>query len=873
MKTDEIRDRFLAYFKKKGHTLVRSDSLVPQNDPTLLFTGAGMNQFKDYFLGLKHDLKRAASSQKCLRTGDLDEVGRTPFHHSFFEMLGNFSFGDYFKREAILWAWEFLTEQMGLEAGRLHISVHQSDREAYEIWREEVKIPGQRITKLGDKTNFWPANAPADGPNGPCGPCSEIYYDQGAGPGRAHPCSVEHDCGRFAEIWNLVFTQFDRKNGGELLPLKNKNIDTGMGLERLACVVQGKKTNFEIDLFVPIVKEIKSILRWSGGADQMTRVYAIADHLRAVAFVIADGVIPSNEGRGYVARKLIRRAVWHAHELSGRKQIGRPVLFSGMCHVIESMKQAYPDLLPAQKNIEDTVRGEEERFLRTLEKGLALLNEKIKTAKRSGKNSLSGEEVFALYDTYGFPDELTRRIATEQGVEIAQKGFNRLMEEQKTRAKEASAISTAIFASTDFEQRLHGLSQTKFVGYENCEVKGKILLSQMEGNRGIVVLDQTPFYAESGGQVGDQGYLKAKGFEARVEDTQKKDRYILHRIGLLKGKIKVGMKVTAMIDEKRRSAAMRNHTATHLLHAVLREILGPHVRQLGSLVAPDRLRFDYSFSRPLTEDELLRIETRTNEEILKNTPVHKEVKDYETAKKVGALAFFGEKYGSRVRIVSVPGISKEFCGGTHCDRTGQIGAFIIVNESSVASGVRRIEALTGEGALEYLRQLRSQIQEVSRKLRTTPQEAAERVEKLQERLKKIEKEGPQTSGTTFDSKSLLEKAEQIEKYRIIFEECEGAERRDLRHLSDSLRSFTKRTVWLLYTRTAEKTLYVIGLSGDLKESNLDSREIAQNLSALVSGNGGGRKELSEGGATDPEAFTRSKTEILNQLKAYLSGKD
>ena len=788
-------------------------------------------------------------------------------------MLGNFSFGDYFKREAILWAWEFLIKEMRIEPERLHVSIHQSDQEAYGIWRNEIGLPDQKIVRLGDKTNFWPSNAPAEGPNGPCGPCSEIYYDQGIVTGEGHSCSVEHDCGRFAEIWNLVFTQFDRQEGGKLVPLKNKNIDTGMGLERLACVIQEKKTNFEIDLFTPVIKNIKTILRWKEETGHITRLYSIADHLRAVAFAIADGVIPSNEGRGYVVRKLIRRAIWHAHELTGREQIGRPLLYSSVNQIVDVMRSAYPDLLSAQKNIEDTVRGEEDRFLRTLENGLALLEEKIKTARKSGKNKLSGEEVFSLYDTYGFPDELTRRIATEQGVEVEQKGFDRLMEEQKKRAKEASAISGAIFVSTNLEQRLHRLPQTKFLGYESHEAKGKVLLFQRDGDQGMVVLNQTPFYAESGGQVGDQGYLRAKGLEARVEDTQKKDRYTLHRIQLMKGKIKEGMMVTAVIDEKRRARVMRNYTATHLLHAVLRETLGPHVRQLGSLVAPDRLRFDYSFSRVLTEDELLQIETRTNEEILKDTPVRKEVKDYETAKKGGALAFFGEKYGSRVRIVSVPGISKEFCGGTHCDRTGQIGAFVILNESSIASGVRRIEASTGEGALEYLRRIRSQMQEVSRKLRTTPQEVVGKVEKLQERLKRIEKEGSQIPGTTADPKSLLAGAEQIGKYRIIFEECSGLEKRDLRHLSDSLRSLTKQTIWMLYTKSGERTQYVVGLSGDLKESSLDSREITQNLSTLVSGSGGGRKELSEGGGSDPEAFTRSKSEILDQLKAYLSGRN
>ena len=744
MKTDDVRQRFLDFFKKEGHAVVSSDSLVPQNDPTLLFTGAGMNQFKDYFLGLKKDIKRAASSQKCLRTGDLDEVGKTPYHHSFFEMLGNFSFGDYSKKEAIRWAWQFLTEDMKLSPERLRVSIHKSDDEAYEIWRNQIRIPETWITRLGDKTNFWPSNARLEGPNGPCGPCSEIYYDQGESVcSKPRECGISHECGRFAEIWNLVFTQYDRREGGKLVPLKNKNIDTGMGLERLACVVQKKKTNFEIDIFEPLIKQAETLLRLGTGKqnkDRISHLNAIVDHIRAVSFAIADGVIPANEGRGYVIRKLIRRAVWHAHQLIPGKTFEEPTLYRLVPTVVEVMKGGYPDLGGAQKNIQDTLKGEEDRFLRTLDTGLELLREKIDTAKRKGEKKLSGEEAFLLYDTYGFPDEITRSIAKEEGLEIDQAEFERLMEGQRTRAKGTSPLVQSIFVTTDFDKLLHALPPTEFLGYETHHGKGRILLSQTEGDRGIIVLDRTPFYAESGGQVGDQGTLKGKDFEAAVADTQKRDAYHLHYVQILRGGAREGLEVETRVDSRRRDAAMRNHTATHLLHAVLREVLGNQVRQLGSLVAPDRLRFDYSFSRPLTEEELLKIESRVNEEIYKDSTVQKEVKKTEEAKSEGALAFFGEKYGDKVRVVTVPGISKEFCGGTHCERTGQIGAFVIVSDASIASGVRRMEALTGEGALRHIQKMRSQIRQAAEKLRATPVELVERIEKLQQRMKQLEKE-------------------------------------------------------------------------------------------------------------------------------------
>lgn len=865
MKTDEIRQRFLDFFKKKGHTIVRSDSLVPRNDPTILFTSAGMNQFKDYFLGLKRDLKRAASSQKCLRTGDLDEVGRTPYHQSFFEMLGNFSFGDYFKEEAIQWAWEFLTQGMKLERARLRVSVHKEDNEAYQIWRDKMGVPEKWIHRMGDKTNFWPSEAPQEGPNGPCGPCSEIYYDQDPD---SHLEDIEGS--RFAEIWNLVFTQFDRQEGGRLVPLKQKNIDTGMGLERLACVMQKKKSNFEIDIFEPINCEISHNLNVQGET-RHPHMYAISDHIRAVSFAIADGVIPTNEGRGYVVRKLIRRALWRAHQWLGRP-LEEAFLYKIVPTVIQVMKNSYPELEEAKANIQSTLRDEEERFLKTLESGLILLEEKIKSARQRGLKKLSGEEVFLLYDTYGFPDELTNAIAKERGLETDQKEFGRLMEEQRKRAKEASEIMVGIFVTSEFDKRLHELPATRFLGYETHQGKGRVLLAQAEGDKGIIVLDQTPFYGESGGQVGDQGVLKGGDFEAQVEDTQKKDNHYLHYVRILKGKVKEGMTVEAVIDSKRRHSAMRNHTATHLLHAVLREVLGKQVRQVGSLVHPDRLRFDYSFGRALTVEELQKIETRVNEEIWKDTPVKKEEKSFDEAKSEGAIAFFGEKYGTRVRVVSVPGISKEFCGGTHCDRTGQIGAFVITSDSSLASGVRRMEALTGEGALRYIQTLRFQVQEAAERLKATPLELVERIEKLQERTKRLEKESRSKSALEINPKEILEKVERVGPFRLISERFEEASREDLRKLSDQLRSQAKQSLWLLSAKSDKKVHFLVGLSSDLKNGTLDAREIVADIGRKVGGGGGGRKDLAEGGGLEPSILENCWATMIALVKNYLEKK-
>ncbi len=869
MKTDDIRELFLRFFESKGHPIIPSDSLVPQNDPTLLFTGAGMNQFKEYFLGLKKDLKRAASSQKCLRTGDLDQVGKTPYHHSFFEMLGNFSFGDYFKEEAITWAWELLTEKLAISPARLRVSVHQSDEEAFRIWRDKIKIREDWISKLGDDSNFWPANAPKDGPNGPCGPCSEIYFDQGEDPKNPHACSIEHDCGRFAEIWNLVFTQFDRQEGASLIPLANKNIDTGMGLERLACVIQGKKTNFEIDIFQPIISAIENALKVRIEEASKPALYTIADHIRAIVFAIHDGVIPSNEGRGYVIRKLIRRSLWHASQLMPNMILENAFLYKIVPSVGTVMGKAYPEVKEAERSISVALQGEEEKFLDTLEVGLRILSQRLSALSASGKKEVPGEVIFELYDTYGFPDELTRIIAEAQGFRIDQKEFDRLMEKQRQQAKAASPIAASIFVSSDLEKKISSLPATQFLGYQALEASGNILLAQIEKQKGVIVLDQTPFYAESGGQVGDQGWLEGSQFKAQVLDTQKKDQVFLHLVGVQEGNARAGDKVQAKVDRGRRDRTMRNHTATHLLHAALRNILGQQVRQLGSLVSPEKLRFDYSYSQPLTPDQIRLIEATVNDEILKDTALTKEEKPIEEAKQEGAIAFFGEKYGQKVRVVTVPGFSKEFCGGTHCDRTGQIGAFLMISDSSIASGTRRIEAFTGEGALEYMRSLRLQMTQLAQDLKTTPTQLAERIAKLQEAVKKSEKSKGQQAGQAFDAQKIIEQAVVVNSLRFAAFYEKGINVDELRYLSDSLRSRGGQLIFLLATENEEKIHFLLGMSHELVKTNVDLRDLMKELTPLLGSSGGGRKDFVQGGGPNRGQFQAHWQEIIERASSFL----
>ncbi len=872
MKVDEVRERYLAFFERKNHKRLMSDSLVPANDPTLLFTGAGMNQFKDNFLGVKKDLKRATTSQKCLRTGDLDQVGKTACHHSFFEMLGNFSFGDYFKREAITWAWEFLTEELRIPKDKLRISVHKNDEEAFQIWRDEIKITEAWIYKLGDKGNFWPANAPKDGPNGPCGPCSEIYFDQGT-TNCKNPaaCTIECDCGRFTEIWNLVFTQFDRQNDGSLQPLAQKNIDTGMGLERLACVLQGKKTNFEIDSFQKINAAVENALAIQVKPEDRMSLYAISDHLRAATFAIADGVIPSNEGRGYVIRKLIRRAVWQGKELRPEKVLTEPFLCQAVKTVGEVMKKAYPEILQATDSIATTLRSEEDRFLNTLDTGLGMLTQHLARLKKEKTKTLPGKILFELYDTYGFPEEMTRRIAERDGFSVDTQGFEICMEEQRRRAKESTQIASAIFVTTELEKTIANLTATRFLGYETLTSQAKVLFIETKGSQGILITDQTPFYAESGGQVGDQGLVKGEHFQAQIIDVQKKDKCFIHSLDDIQGKLTIGDRVTLDVDARRRFNTMRNHTATHLLHAALRKLLGTQVRQLGSLVSPEKLRFDYSYGSALSQEELQAIEDRVNQEIWANSLVSKIEKPIEEARQDGAIAFFGEKYGDRVRVVSVESFSKEFCGGTHCDRTGQIGFFVIIAETSIASGTRRIEARTGEAAMDYMRSLRSQILEIAEKLRVGPADIAPRISKLQDSVKRLEKEKASAVSREVSPQKVLEHA------TIAAGSVKAAAHLEkdlpieaLRALADSLKGSSSETVYLLASSEGEKLQCILGMSADLKATSLDLRDIWKIVGPLLGASGGGRKDLIQAGGRTPERLEEKWSEVASALVRSLS---
>lgn len=866
--TNDLRKAYLEFFGSKGHTVVASDSLVPQNDPSLLFTGAGMNQFKEYFLGVKKDLKRATTSQKCLRTGDLDEVGRTPFHHSFFEMLGNFSFGDYFKKEAITWAWEFLTGVLAIPQERLRITVHEQDQEAFEIWHKVVGLPKEWIYLCGDKSNFWPANAPKDGPNGPCGPCSEIYFDQNPG---IQGTPID-DSGKFAEIWNLVFTQYDRQDGGKLVPLANKNIDTGMGLERLACVLQGKASNFEIDIFQPIHKAILEALGIEREKAPSRNLYTIADHLRAAVFSIADGVVPSNEGRGYVIRKLVRRAFWRAYEIldAKAKQKLTAFLHQAAPAVIKTMGDVYPELKEAEESIQSVLLQEEKRFSSNLKDGLSILDKQLEGLKND--RSVPGKIVFELYDTYGFPVELTRDVAEQRGFSIDLEGYEKLMEDQRTRSKEGSKISGEIFASSGLDKIPAHVPATTFLGYEALEAKAQILWHQTAGKQATVILDQTPFYAESGGQMGDQGVIEGQGLKLKVGDTKKLDKYFLHHVEVIQGEIKDGLGVNAAVDSVNRESIMRNHTATHLLHAALRATLGSSVRQLGSLVAPDRLRFDFSFGRAVTPEELRMIEKIANDQILADRPVQKESKGLEAAKKEGALAFFGDKYGDKVRMISIPEFSKELCGGTHCDRTGQIGLLLITGESSVASGVRRIEAVTGTQALNYVRDLQDQISGISKTLKVGATDIPARITKLMESLKAQKKTSVQAAASTTDVKTLLENALQTSSCRFLVTMCEGFGIPALRDLATRLKEESQKLVFVIASTQEGKLNVIVGLSAGLQKTSLDMKALFGRLSGLLGLSGGGRPDLVQAGGPDQGQFTAAKNKIEEVVATYLMEK-
>ena len=850
MKTSEIRQAFLDYFCDNGHTVVPSSSLVPENDPTLLFTNAGMNQFKDVFLGREQrDYSRAASSQRCVRAGgkhnDLENVGYTARHHTFFEMLGNFSFGDYFKRETIFFAWEFLTQTLGLPPEKLWVTVHVSDDEAADIWLQEVGIPEERFRRL-DEDNFWQM-----GDTGPCGPCSELFFDHGPEVPGGPPGSEDEEGDRFIEIWNLVFMQYDRQDDGELKPLPAPSVDTGMGLERIAAVIQGVHSNYEIDLFQYLLREAARVT--GTGDTEAQSLYVIADHIRSSAFLICDGVLPSNEGRGYVLRRIIRRALRHGHKLG----CDQPFFHQLVEPLVAEMGEAYPELTDARERVEATLRAEEDQFSRTLADGMRVLDKAV--ADLDG-DTIPGETVFHLYDTHGFPPDLTNDVARERGLDIDRAGFEACMERQREQSRNAGGFDN------DYSDRLQVDVVSDFTGYERLEDRAAVTALYREGEavnhlgageEGLVVLEHTPFYPEGGGQVGDTGRLTGTDATFRVEDTRARQSAHLHIGRVEQGTLNVGDRLAAHVDMDRRHATMRNHSATHLLHAALKQVLGNHVQQKGSLVAPDYLRFDFSHAQPLTAEERREIETIVNRQVLANTAVETQMMSLDQAKQDGAVALFGEKYATEVRVLSMgeAGFSKELCGGTHVSRTGDIGLFKITEESASAAGVRRLEAVTGEAALDRVGELEQRLHRVADAARANPEQAAERVEQMAERLRDQDKELERlkqklASGAGGD---LAAQARDMNGIQLLATKVEGADGKTLRNTLDKLKDKLGSAVIVLAAAGDDKVALVAGVSKDLTD-RYNAGELVQHVASQVGGKGGGRPDMAQGGGNDPAAL-------------------
>jgi alanyl-tRNA synthetase len=855
--SNELRSLFLQYFEKQGHTIVPSSSLVPGNDPTLLFTNAGMVQFKDVFLGKdKRNYVRAVSSQRCVRAGgkhnDLENVGYTARHHTFFEMLGNFSFGDYFKRDAIRFAWEFVTAKnwLGLDPKRLMVTVYKTDDEAYDAWHKDIGLAPDRVVRVGDQPgggsdNFWQM-----GETGPCGPCSEIFYDHGPGLAGGPPGSADADGDRWVEIWNLVFMQFDRSADGVLTPLPKPSVDTGMGLERLAAVMQGVHSNYDIDLFRDLIRAAAQLAGTKDLASSSLRV--IADHIRACSFLIVDGVLPSNEGRGYVLRRIIRRAIRHGYQLGIRE----PFFFKLVAPLEREMGAAYPELTRGRQHVERVLEQEELRFAETLATGMGLLEEAIRGARNK---TIPGEAVFKLYDTYGFPVDLTADMARERGLTVDQAGFERAMAAQRERARAASKFGVDLRGGVTVEGR------TEFSGYEGIEdqgrvaelIKGGAKVDRLRaGEEGQVVLDRTPFYAEAGGQVGDQGRLTAPGVRFDVLDTQKLGNAHAHVGKLVQGEIKAGDTLTAQVDGARRRATMLNHTATHLLHAALRQVLGTHVTQKGSLVAPDRLRFDFSHYQAVSAQELTRIERLVNAQIRENAPADINVMAFDQAVAAGAMALFGEKYESDVRVLKIGEFSMELCGGTHVKRAGDIGFFKIIAESGIAAGVRRIEALTGEDAVAWAESSDVLLREVGSLVRGGREDLKDKVEQLLERSKKLEKEIQQLKGRLASGQGgdLSSAAREINGVKVLATRVDGADAKALRDAVDQLKSKLKSAVVVLASvESDDKVLLVAGVTQD-QTNKIKAGELIGNVAQQVGGRGGGRPDMAQAGGTNPAAL-------------------
>jgi len=898
MKSSEIRQKFLDFFASKGHTVVPSSSLVPHEDPTLLFTNAGMNQFKDVFLGFdKRPYSRATSAQKCVRAGgkhnDLENVGYTARHHTFFEMLGNFSFGDYFKRDAINYAWELLTVVFKLPKEKLYVTVYAEDDEAYNIWTKEIGLSADRVIRIGDNKgsryasdNFWMM-----GDTGPCGPCTEIFYDHGAHIPGGLPGTPEEDGDRYIEIWNNVFMQYNRDEAGVMHPLPRPSVDTGMGLERISAVMQGVHANYEIDLFQAL---IKAAARETHCADlNSPSLKVLADHIRACSFLIADGVIPGNEGRGYVLRRIIRRAIRHGYKLGARAAF----FYKMVPDLVEQMGSAYPELAAEQVRVKGILKLEEERFFATIENGMAILESELAalgalphpqslsrgereaepspSGRGQGEGShavFNGELAFKLHDTYGFPLDLTADICRERGVSVDDKAFNAAMARQKEQARAAGKFKMA--ANLEYAGKT-----TTFHGYDTLEHTGNILalykdgtaVNELhEGDSGVVVLDDTPFYAESGGQVGDRGELRGSHGIFGVEDTQKIQATVFGHHGVVKtGKLAVGDGVAAKVDVAARSRTMRNHSATHLMHKALRETLGEHVHQKGSQVDASKTRFDFVHTQPMTDAEIRKVEAIVNAEILANADCQSRVMDIESAQKTGAMMLFGEKYGDEVRVIDI-GSSRELCGGTHVKRTGDIGLFKIVAESGVAAGIRRVEAVTGEGALALVQQQEQQLQQVADAVKVQPQEVAARVTQILDNVKALEKElaALKSRLASAQGDELVAQAQDCNGVKVLATRLDGADVASLRETLDKLRDKLKTAVIVLAAVSEGKVSLIAGVTPDVT-SKVKAGELVNFVAQQVGGKGGGRPDMAQAGGTQPEHLAKALAAVLDWVKAKL----
>ena len=860
----QTRNAFLDYFKNHGHTVVPSSSLVPASDPTLLFTNAGMVQFKDVFLGKeKLGYTRAASSQRCVRAGgkhnDLENVGYTARHHTFFEMLGNFSFGDYFKQEAIHYAWDLLTNEIGLPKEKLWVTVFEEDKEAEDIWLKNIGVDENQFRRIGAKDNFW-----AMGDTGPCGPCTEIFYDHGDHIAGGPPGSPDEDGDRYVEIWNLVFMQYERDKAGNLNPLPKPSVDTGMGLERLCAVLQGVNSNYDTDLFQSLIKEIAALAKISDLSNPSLKV--IADHIRSCSFLISDGVLPSNEGRGYVLRRIIRRAARHGHRIG----LTEPFFYQLVSPLIDTFHGAYPELIENKQKVERGLLNEEERFSETLEQGMRILQDDIDNMQG---NTISGDTVFKLYDTYGFPVDLTADIAREKNLQLDLEGFESNMQQQRERARDASRFGDGYDAALDVK------SATEFTGYDHLQggaQVSEIFLNNQSadalsaGDEGIVILTETPFYAESGGQVGDTGMLEGKGFRFEVSDTQKKGAAFAHIGKVIEGKLSIGDDVSAKVNAKRREDIVLNHSATHLMHAALRQVLGTHVQQKGSLVDPDKLRFDFSHDAPVTDNEIAQIEHIVNEQIRKNTAANAQYMNKDKALAAGAMALFGEKYGDEVRVLSIGDFSVELCGGTHVERAGDIGLFKIIAETGVASGIRRIEAVTGECAFNWVQETLANFNKTAQTLNARIDDAPQKAENAANRIKELEKELQQLKAKLASQASadIESHAVDVDGIKVLAHHIEGADVKTLRETLDRLKDKLGSAAIVLGTTKDEKVSLVAGVTKD-QTNRIKAGDLVNVVATQVGGKGGGRPDMAQAGGNNPAALDQALKSVPDWVREQI----